>query len=225
MLERMGILWALGVALLLPAGAQAASDVAATHAYIQANNTLARAAVARIPAGQAAIDALDHKLAAECPRAGAGAPINAASFPMSEEVTVALWSVSWATGARSIAAFAKAVKPLHWSNARITRIARRYATSLQEMATIPLPSLCTDVRAFAASGFKVVPASIIALDKRVLAIELETVPQKLLAPFERGGDRAAVARTEALEHKFAEAEFVKGQDDLIRTTELLGLPE
>jgi hypothetical protein len=225
MLGRMGTLLALGFALVLPAGAQAAGDVAATHAYIQANNALARAAVARIPAGQAAIDALEHKLAAECPRAGAGAPISSASFPMSEEVSVALWSVSWATGARSIRAFATAVKPLHWSNARITRLARRYATSLQEMATIPLPNLCPDVRAFAASNFRVVPASIVALDNRVSAIELETVPQKLLAPFERGGDRALVARTEALEHEFAEAEFVKGQDDLIRTTELLGLPE
>jgi hypothetical protein len=225
MLERVGILLALGFTLVLPAGAQAAGDAAATHAYIQANNALARASVARIPAEQAAIDALDHKLSAECPRAGAGAPISQASFPMSEEVSVALWSVSWATGAKSIRAFARAVKPLHWSNPRITRIARRYAASLQEMASIPLPNLCADVRAFAASNFRAVPASIVALDSRVSAIELETVPQTLLARFEPSGDRALAKRTEGLEHEFAEAEFVKGQDDLIHTTEILGLPE
>jgi hypothetical protein len=225
MLARVASLLALVVALVVPAGAQAAGDVAATHTYIRANNALARASLARIHAGQAAIDALDHKISAECPRAGAGAPISQASFPMSEEVSVALWSVSWATGAPSIRAFARAVKPLRWSNARITRIVRRYAAALQEMANIPLPNLCADVRAFAASNFTAVPASITALDSRVLAIELETVPQKLLAPFERNGDRALAARTEGLEHEFAEAEFVKGQDDLIRTTELLGLPE
>jgi hypothetical protein len=224
-LERVGILLALGFVLVPSASAQAASDAAATHAYIQANYALARASVARLPAAQAAIDALDRKLAAECPRAGAGAPISQASFPMSEEVSVALWSVSWATGRSSVRAFAKAVKPLHWSNARITRIAHDYATHLQEMVTIPLPDLCGDVRAWAASHFQVVPASIVALDNRVSAIELETVPQKLLAPFERGGDRALQARTASLEHKFAESEFVKGQDDLIRTTETLGLPE
>jgi hypothetical protein len=208
----------------VPASASA-SDVSATHAYIQANFKLAQASVARIPAGQAADEALIHKLASECPRAGAGAPISAASFPMSEEVAVALWSVSWVKGAASIRAFGRTVKRLRWSNPRVTSIARRYAADLNEMATIPLPDLCGDVRAWTATHFQVVPASIVALDKRVLAIEPQIVPQSLLAPFERGSDRAIVARTQSLETKFAEAEFTKGQDDLIRATEALGLPE
>jgi hypothetical protein len=199
--------------------------VSATHSYIQANYALARAAVARIPAGQAAIAALIDRLRSECPRAGAGAPISNASIPMSEEVAVALWSVSWATGGASIRTFVRTVKALHWSNPRITRIARRYAASLSEMDTIPLPNLCADVRAWTATGFQVIPPSITSLDARILGIELETIPARLLAPFERGGDRALVARTESLERHFAEAEFTKGQDDLIRATETLGLPE
>jgi hypothetical protein len=222
--------WATAIALsalALGSGAPAAaaSDVSATHAYIQANYALSSAGVARIRPAQAATQALNKKLASECPRAGAGAPINQVTIPMSYEVTVALWSVSWGTSAGPIRKFANAIKPLRWSNPRITRIAHKYASSLLELSTLPLPNLCADVRAFTASQFQVVPAHVQQLDQHAEAIELEPVPQSLLARFERGGDASLAARTRGLESKIAENEFSKGQDDLIQVTETLGLPE
>jgi hypothetical protein len=225
MLRRaMAIATAAGALAAMPAVASA-NDVAATHAYVQASYALARAGVARIGAAQANVEALNRKLETECPRAGAGSPINAASVPMSYEVAAALWSVSYGTSAGPIGKFVRAVRPLHWSNARITRIARGYATSLHEMATLPLPDLCGDVRAFTASHFQVIPPHVTQLDQHAEAIELEPVPQRLLAPFERGADAGLAARTRGLERKVEEAEFVKGQDDLIKMTATLGLPE
>ena len=119
--------------------------------------------------------------------------------------------------------FAAAVKPLHWSNARLTRIAHGYATSLLELSTLPLPDLCGDVRAWAASGFQTIPARTAQLDRRLEAIEGETIPPKLLAPFERGADASVVARTRSLEVKLAEEEFVVGQTDWDQVQETLAL--
>ncbi|HWX75354.1 MAG TPA: hypothetical protein VNZ05_08610 [Solirubrobacteraceae bacterium] len=209
-----------------PAGALAsAGDVAATHAYIRANYALNRASVSLIPRGEARIQSFNRKLAGECPRAGAGSPVTEVSQPMSYEVAVALWAIAYGTAASPIRTFVAAVKPLHWSNARLTHIARNYAASLHELSTLAVPDLCTDVRAWTASRFQTVPAGVSALDKRVEAIEGESIPRKLLAPFERGSDASLAARTRGLEIKLAENEFMVGQTDLIEVTETLGLPE
>ena len=209
-----------------PSGAFAsAKDVAATHAYIQANYALTNASVGLISRGQSKIEAFNSKLARECPLAGKGTPQDETSQPMSYEVAVALWAIAYGTAASPIRTFVAAVKPLHWSNARLTHIARNYAASLHELSTLAVPDLCTDVRAWTASRFQTVPAGVSALDKRVEAIEGESIPRKLLAPFERGSDASLAARTRGLEIKLAENEFMVGQTDLIEVTETLGLPE
>jgi hypothetical protein len=212
--------------VLAPSGAQAsAKDVAATHAYIQADFAVAKAGVAAISRGQANIEALNSKLASECPLAGKGTPEDEASQPMSYEVAVALWAVSYGTIAGPISKFVAAVKPLRWSDARVNSIAHDYATSLHELSTLPLPNLCADVRAWAASGFKTIPPNVHALDSHLEAIESESVPLKLLAPYERGSDASLAGRARKFEVKLAETEFVVGQDDWIQVLETLGLPE
>ena len=65
---------------LVPASA-VASDVSATHAYLQANYVLSRATVGIAPAQHAATEALNSRLARECPRAGAGSPITEVTEP------------------------------------------------------------------------------------------------------------------------------------------------
>ena len=59
--------------------------------------------------------------------------------------------------------------------------------------------------------------------RRLEAIEGETIPPKLLAPFERGADASVVARTRSLEVKLAEEEFVVGQTDWDQVQEMLAL--
>jgi hypothetical protein len=216
------------LALLLlaaPPALASQQDIAATHAYINANFALSRAGVARIGAAQSKIEALDRKLAGECPLSGKGTPETEASQPMAYEVAAALWSTAYGTNAGPIRTFASAVKSLRWSNRRITRLAQSYAASLTAMATLPLPDLCTDVRAWTASDFRVVPPNVAALDSRAEAIELNPVPSRLLAPYERGTDASVASSTRRLEVKLAENEFVLGQDDWIKVLTTLGLPQ
>jgi hypothetical protein len=215
------------LALLLAAPAAVASqqDIAATHAYVNANFALSRVGVARIGTAQSRIEALNHKLGGECPLVGKGTPETEASQPMSYEVAAALWSVAYGTNAAPIRAFADKVKPLRWSNRRITRLAESYATSLLSMAALPLPDLCADVRAWTASGFRTIPANVAQLDRHAEAIELNPVPSTQLAPYERGADASVVANTRRLEVELAENEFVLGQDDWIKVLSTLGLPQ
>jgi hypothetical protein len=223
MLRRATTIAVLWFALAPSAAGASPGDVAATHAYVQANYALNRAGVGLIKPVEANAQALNRKLARECLHAGAGSPVNELAQPMSYEVAAALWAVEYGTAARPIRTFVAAVGHLHWSNPRITRIAHDYATSLHDLSTLPVPNLCADVRAWTASGFTAIPANVAQLDKRVEAIEGESIPPKLLAPFERGSDASVVARTRGLEHRLAEKEFVVGQDDWIEVTETLGL--
>ena len=217
---------ALVALLWAPAQASARSNgLAATHAYIQAYYRLNRAGVALIGPVQRKVQLLKEQLARECPLLGAGSPENEASQPMAHEVADALWSIDFGASAGPIASFAKAVGHLRWSSGATTRIAATYARNLHELATLPLPPLCEDIRAWKATGFQTMPARTASLAARVDAIEPRPVPPRLLAPFERGADAGVLARAKALETKISENEFVLGQADWIHVLETLGLQE
>jgi hypothetical protein len=143
---------------------------------------------------------------------------------MSYEVAVALWSIGYGSAAGPIKTFAKAVGPLRWTNARLNRIAHRLVANLVALATIPLPDLCGDVRAWTASGFTQIPPHVIELNRRVERIELPDIPWKLLARYIRGGDARRVAYIKRAERKIAETEFVIGQSDWYQVLATLGLP-
>ena len=227
MLARATILAAMTLAIgLAPAQALAAHrDVAATHAYIQANYALARISVAQMRPTQAKIERFNSKLALECPGIGAGTLQNEASQPVSYEVAAALWSLDYGTIAGPIRTFLNTVGRLRWSNAKITRLAKAYARTLNELATLPLPDLCQEVRAWKASGFQIVPAATVSTVRHVEAIEPRQVPARLLAPYERGADAGIWARTRGLEAKLSEQEFQVGQTDWIQVLQTLGLPQ
>lgn len=209
---------------LAPATALASTqDIAATHAYISANYALARADVALIAPVQRKIEQLNGVLAHECPLVGTGSPENEASQPISHEVTVALWSISYGAAAGPIRSFVSATGRLHWSNQAITRIAKSYARNLHELATVPLPALCADVRSWKATGFQVISPAVLSLVTRVEGIEPTAIPPRLLAPYERGADASILARTKRLEARLSENEFMVGQTDWIQVLGTLGL--
>src|ERR1700686_5527603 len=106
--------WASQPALAAP------SDIAATHAYIEANYALAQAMVARVAPAQKKILALNKSLAAECPHVGLGSPENEASQPISQEVVVALWSIAYGLDAAPVHRFEQSVGHLRWSNSATT---------------------------------------------------------------------------------------------------------
>jgi hypothetical protein len=225
--RRSTLIAALAVALALsPAYALAApGDVAATHAYILANNQFARTSVARIGVGQLKIEHLIRNFARECPAAGAGSPQDEQTHFFNYEAGVGLWSIAYGTDAAPIRALLNTVKRLRWSNQTITRTAQRYASSLQAMATLALPPLCEDVRSWRASGYQVVPPRTVSLVRRVEAIELKPVPLRMLSPYERGSDASVFAHTVRLEKTLEESESNPGEGDLLKVLDTLSLQE
>jgi hypothetical protein len=214
----------LALAMAPPPVLASSQDVAATHTAIVAGYTLAHAGVATIDVAQSKIQSFNRKLAAECPGVGSGTPENEASQPMSYEVAVALWSIAYGSAAGPIKTFAKAVGPLRWTSPRINRIAHTFVANLTALATIPLPDLCGDVRAWTASGFTTIPRHVIELNRRVESLELPEIPWRLVAPYVRRGDAGRVAYIKRAERKIAEAEFVLGQNDWYQVLQTLGLP-
>jgi hypothetical protein len=210
--------------LVMAASAFAApADVAATHSYIKANYAYARASVARIHAAHAKIAVFEARLARECPNVGKGSPENDASQPMSYEVAVALWSLAYGVDAGPIRTFARATGSLRWSNPRLTRLARGYASDLQKLASLQMPDLCADVTEWRESGYRTMPPRTIQLTERVEAIQPQTIPARLLAPYASAADRRTLVLTARLERKLKDNETVVGWDEWEGALNTLGL--
>jgi hypothetical protein len=219
---------AIGFAMLalgaVPAGASAAPrDAASTHAYLVAAHTALHAVVSKWSSVEDDIHALDLRFHAECPDVGAGSPQSEEEQKLSYEVAGALWATGYHTDAGVVRAFVKAVGPLRWSNPTITRDAHRFTKGLQQMAALSVPDLCGDVRAWAADGYKAVPADTEQFDRHVEAIEVKEIPRGLLLPFLPPADRPLLAQTEHLATRFEELEFSRGQIDWNTALETLGL--
>lgn len=214
MLRRLAIFAVVIGAGLMPAGALAApNDVSATHAYLVANYAFLHAVHANERMVNANVAKFNRTLAAECPSVGAGSPQNEEAQHMSYEVAGALWSILYGADAGAVQRFLRAVKPLRWSNDKITRSARAYVDSLRELATLRLPDLCGDVRTWSADSFKAVPPATIQFDRHVEAIEGKTIPSHLLAPYEQPAEKILAARAAHLETELQDAETVIGFND------------
>jgi hypothetical protein len=185
---------------------------------------LAHAAVANIAVAQAKIQAYDRRLGSECPGVAKGAPEFDSTQPMSHEVSSALWSIAYGAVAGPIHRFARAVSGLRWTSARFTRVTHTLAANLTGLASIPLPDLCADVRAWTASGFTAVPQRIVALDEHVEALEVPAVPWGLVARYVSGADAGRLAYIKRAETKTTEAEFTIGQHDWYQVLGTLALP-
>jgi hypothetical protein len=222
--QRLAILLTALTLGLVPAGALAAPlDIASTHAYLVAGYAALHATVTRWSDVEASIHRLDRKFAAECPNVGAGSPQDEESQKMSYEVAGALWATGYRTDAKIVRRFVRAVKPLKWSNRAITRIARKFAKGLLEMAALPVPNLCRDVRAWSVTGFKSIPASTLRYDQRVEAIEVKEIPPRLLLPYVQPAYKGLAARDERLNTQFQNLETVTGFNDWDTLLETLGL--
>jgi hypothetical protein len=210
----------------VPASALASSgDISSTHAYILANYALVRTGHAKIKTAEKNIAALNRTIGQECGKVGADAPQNQATQQVSEEVAGAIEATVYHSDVSGVEAFVNAVKPLRWSNHKLTHIADAYANSLQQLVDLPMPSVCADVRAFVSSSYLVVPTSTVEFDKLLNAIGASTIPQRLLAPYEQPSDRAVAARSDKLETQLDNDETSIGFNDWNLLLETIGLPQ
>ena len=216
-------------ALAGPAAATAASvspsDRAATDAYLEAEYRFDKALLASAAADRAAESAIVEGLVRECRDVLTGAPEQEFGGPRKAPLTPRArgerergerelstiqqqlyTAVREAThGPREAAtdAFVAAVTPLRWSDPRVAASVRARTTALEEHVGITVASVCADLKAWAASAFRSLPA-----DSRSFQAHEEERHQRgasgpsvseLLRRFEGPHERAILRRTAALQ--------------------------
>jgi hypothetical protein len=184
------------------------ADIAATRAYIAADYELVHTARVNLKTGEAALESLRETISGECPKAAAASPENEAAEHLSNEVVGAMGVAFVRSDIPAVEAFAAAVTPLHWSDAKLTRKAVVYAGKLKALAALQEPDVCGDVRAWAASGYKTLQPATTQFDREYSAndVGIGEVPARLLAPYENSRERSQLALTKQSENELVEAE-------------------
>jgi hypothetical protein len=183
-------------------------DVTATQAYIQANYTLLREANTKLTQGEAALTHLLHQLRGQCPKVVAESPQDHNSEQLSDEVIGAMTIAAFHPVGKSILAFDRTVQALHWSDPRLTRKVKAYATKLTTLSKLAMPDLCADLKAWATSGFQTLSAGTLRFDRLYGAVEvgIGEVATRQLVPFELPAEKATLRRVDQIEARLLDAE-------------------
>lgn len=202
-----------GVALAMAppaASARSASDVTATQTLARATKTLLNAARPDFPKALANVNRYAKEVAAQCPQAAAKSPQNSGAEQLDDEVVGAMTVVGYRTAAGPIKTFYGAVKGLHWSNSQLTRAVKTFATKLDKLVGLTVPSLCGDIKEWVASGYQTLPASTTRFLGQYNAVdpEAEEGPAiiRLARPYASAGDIALYHSVENFESELAETE-------------------
>lgn len=184
-----------------------ASDSSSTQAYLQANLRLVDTAAGRIAHGESIINGVLAQVRRECPRAAAGSPQDPESTELSNEVIGTMVTSAIRPDLGSIREYLRAASPLRWSSRGLTSAVGGYVSKLKAMAGLQVPKLCADVRSWAASGFKKLPANTISFDDVFVPdwVALGELPSGL-ARFEGGGQRALASRSGGRESELTDFE-------------------
>jgi hypothetical protein len=222
----LALLATLAVVLLGPADALAGrGDIATTRAYIQANYRLVQLTASKIGPIEATLRDVRSQILRECPSAAAGSPQNTDSEQLSNEVIGAMVTASvHLVEARPSREYVRTAGRLEWSNHALTRAVRAYANKALGLVALAPPKLCADVKSWAASGFRTLPASTAVFAPRFISVWI--APGELppsLARYETAAERPLLRRTRQLEEKFTEMEARAGVETWGEIMDGLGL--
>jgi hypothetical protein len=199
---------AVSLLAMFPANGPAASvDVASTDTFVHAYYTLLRSARVHLRAAEAVPRAVLAQVRRECPSAAAGSPQNGDSTQLSNEVIGAMVLTAYHLDRPALNRFVAAARHLRWSNPSLTRTVRNYAADLRVMAKLAPPHLCADVGAWAASGYRTLPAATVAFDRAFMSAWVGIpVPPAGLGAFAGARQRSLLKRSDALVVQLADAE-------------------
>src|SRR5271166_1644670 len=163
-------------------------DRAATRAYLEAQYLLDQSLVASAPASQAATEGVIVALGRECPGVLAGAPHDPLrtlfeSLPQSRsprqtgeleredrqlndlqgELELAFAAPAIGLDRQAALAYAHTVGSLRWSSHALTVLERGRAAELEWELQSPPPQVCTDMKAWATSGYSTLSSATKAL--------------------------------------------------------------
>ena len=201
------LLATLAASAVAAAPAQAASDSATTQAYLQADFRLVQTAAGHLGTGEAAINGVLAHVRQSCPAAAAGSPQDSQSTQLSNELIGAMVISAIRTDLPSIRTFLRTAGSLRWSNRGVTSAVQGYVSKLRTMSTLAVPDVCADVKSWAASGFKTVPAPTLAFEPRFMAawVALGERPESL-GRYESGSARALAQRCSQRESELGDFE-------------------
>jgi hypothetical protein len=195
-----------------PAGALAgAGDVSATRSYVQANYTLVQTASSKIKTAEAAIAGLAQRITGECARAAANSPEDPDSEQLSNEVIGAIVLTAYHTEVPAGTRFVRATASLRWSSRGLTNAVQSYVSNIRVLTKLAPPNVCTDVRAWVASGYQTLPANTVRFDQQFMPnwVAIGELPHGL-SPFERPDEASIIRRSGQDEYQITEAEANAG---------------
>jgi hypothetical protein len=191
-------------------------NAAATRAYLGIVADQARVASSNLGMGVAAVQALEHHIAGECPGALAYAPRDVAYEEIGDEVEYVL-SIAFddplVSQAQALGQ-ARAIRALSWSNPRLTRLVRDQAEEDRAYATHVPSNLCAQIAAWREDAYASLPASSSRFLAEMRAGEpeisigpheesREKVIARLLEPYERPAERRLDKNILSLENRVA----------------------
>jgi hypothetical protein len=199
---------ALAALALAPAGAGASpTDAASARAYIAADLALVQAARAHLRAAEAAPLKILARVRRECPAAAAGSPQDPESTQMSNEVIGAMVLSAYHLDVPALEAFVARAARLRWSDVRLGRTVRSYAADLRVLARLAPPSLCSDVKAWVAGGYRALPPATVTFNDRFMPawVAVGMLPARLFR-YATAQQRGALTRAKAIEAQITDAE-------------------
>jgi hypothetical protein len=218
-IQCLGAALACAACACIPVSALAAAspnNTAATRAYLRIVADQQRVANSDLGMGVAAVQALEHQIAGECPGALAYAPRDVAYEEIGDEVEYVL-SIAFddpLVPVPQALGQARAIGALSWSNRRLTRLVRDQAAEERAYATHAPPNLCAQIAAWRESAYASLPASSSRFLAEMRASEpeisigpreesREKVIARLLKPYERPAERRLAKNILNLEHRVA----------------------
>jgi hypothetical protein len=207
------------------AAAASSHDVGAARTVLTSGYKTLQAVLHSWPKVEASFRALNHRFARECPGVGTGIPQTEAEKRLSYEVAGALWATAYQVDATIVRRFIHQVTGVTSSNPRLNRRVYKFLNGLDEMLALRVPDICSDVRAWTASGYQRIPAGTLQFDRHVEAIDVEIPSPKLADPYLVASDRSLVPKLERLIIRFEELEFTTGQQYWNQLLETLAVPQ
>ena len=138
---------------------------------------------------------------------------------VSYEIIGAMVLAAYHDAQPQITAYIRVAARSHWSSRTLTASIHAYAGKLTTLSTLAAPNLCADIRAWAASGYKSLPASTVGFDQRFVPawVALGELPAQL-ASSERSDERGTLQLSGVLEEKLTnfEAEAVDTYSALMK---------
>jgi hypothetical protein len=198
---------ALLTAALLAPGTAIASDASTTAAYVHANSALVSAGHANIARTEAAVKGVLGQVRRECPEAALGSPQDEESTELSNELIGTMVLAGGKVDRPAVATYLRTVSGLHWSSGSVNRAVGGYVSGLRTLYNLKPPSICADIKSWADSAFKKLPAATVPFDRAFIPnwVSLGVLPTGL-ARFETPELKAIAKRSGQFETRLMEME-------------------